>query len=96
MPPIIPHDKANHAIYGAVIFLAVLLVAHQLLPAYQIHIAAAAVVLMAVGKEVSDAVANILVTGNFKVGPHGVEALDAVATCVGGVLAALPLFIIKL
>jgi hypothetical protein len=39
----------------------------------------------------SDAWANYRATGTP---PHGVELLDAVATCAGGVLAALPLFII--
>jgi hypothetical protein len=89
--PSLPQDKANHLAYGAVIFSVALLAAHHLVPSHQVLIAGLVVLFMAVGKEANDAWINYKATG---APPHGVELLDAVATCAGGVLAALPLFII--
>jgi hypothetical protein len=94
--PQLPTDKANHLFYGAVMFNFALLVAHFAFPAHQVLIACAFTVFMAIGKEISDAVINLRATGNPMRGPHGVEVLDAVATCAGGVLVALPLLITKL
>jgi hypothetical protein len=82
--PQLPADKANHAIYGAVIFDACFLLTKNLL------VSLVVVVVIAVLKEISDAVINWRATGDPMHGPHGVEVLDAVATCFGGVLAALP------
>jgi hypothetical protein len=62
-----------------------------LLVAHSVLVAGLVVLVFAVGKEASDAWANYKATGTP---PHGVELLDAVATCAGGALAALPLFII--
>jgi len=93
--PIIPQDKANHAIYGAAIFSAALLVAHHFVPIFQIYIAAAAVVLAAFGKEAADRLANLHAQQAGLPAPHGVEMMDAVATCAGGVLAALPMIILE-
>lgn len=94
--PQLPADKANHLFYGAVFFNSALLVAHFAFPANQVLIACAFTIFMALGKEVSDAVINWRATGDPMHGPHGVEVLDAVATCAGGALAALPLLITKL
>ena len=93
MLPSLPQDKANHLAYGAAIFSVALLAAHHLMPSHQVLIAGLVVLFMAVGKEANDAWINYKATGNPMQGPHGVELLDAVATCSGGVLAALPLFI---
>lgn len=93
--PIIPHDKALHVIYGAVVFCAAMLAAHLLVPSYQLQIAAAAVVVVAVGKEAADRLANWRAARAGLPAPHGVEMMDAVATCAGGVLAALPLLILE-
>lgn len=93
--PIIPQDKANHAVYGAVIFCAVFALAHQFVPIYQAHIAAAAVMLAAFGKEAVDRLANWRAARAGLPMPHGVEMMDAVATCAGGVLAALPMIILE-
>jgi hypothetical protein len=93
--PIIPQDKANHAVYGAVIFCAVFALAHQFVPIYQAHIAAAAVMLAAFGKEAADRLANWRAARAGLPMPHGVEMMDAVATCAGGVLAALPMIILE-
>jgi hypothetical protein len=92
--PIIPQDKANHAIYGAAIFSAALLVAHHFVPLFEIYAAAAAVVLAAFGKEAADRLANWRAARAGLPAPHGVEMMDAVATCAGGALAALPLIIL--
>jgi len=82
--PQLPTDKANHAIYGALIFNVAFFVSHSFAIAFGV------VVFMAVAKEISDAVINWRATGDPMHGPHGVEFLDAAATCFGGVLAALP------
>ena len=82
--PIFPVDKANHAIYGALIFDACFLIT------YSAIVAGCVVAFFAVFKEVSDAIINWRTTGDPMHGPHGVEVLDAAATCFGGVLAALP------
>jgi Fe2+ transport system protein B len=87
--PQLPTDKANHAIYGAVIFNVAFFASHSL------AIASGVVAFMAVAKEISDAVINWRATGDPMHGPHGVEFLDAVATCFGGVLAALPLVVLR-
>lgn len=89
---LIPHDKANHAIYGAAValvaqialFLALRLTnldAHGIRPK---DAGLAAAVAFGVGKEAVDAVINYRATGSFKSGPHGVEPMDAVATALGG------------
>jgi hypothetical protein len=94
--PSLPQDKANHLTYGAAIFSVALLLAHFVHPDYQIAIAGLTVVFIAFAKEANDARINWQTTGNPMQGPHGVELLDAIATIVGGVLAALPLFIIQI
>ena len=85
--PQLPTDKANHALYGALIFSIALIVIQS--PIF----AMVAVLIAAIGKEISDAALNWRATGNPMHGPHGVEIFDAVATAAGGVLAALPLII---
>jgi len=87
--PQLPTDKANHAIYGAVIFNVAFLLTRSLL------VSLCVVAVIAVFKELSDAVINWRATGAPMHGPHGVEFLDAAATCFGGVLAALPLVVLR-
>lgn len=82
---IIPHDKALHIIYGAIIFV----VAHIFMSPLM---AFAAVVFVGLAKEAHDAWVNWQATGDIQRGPHGVEFMDWIATICGGVLAALPLF----
>lgn len=93
--PVIPQDKANHALYGAVIFCAVFALAHRFVPLFEIYAAAAVVVLAAFGKEAVDRLANWRAARAGLPAPHGVEVMDAAATCAGGVLAALPLIILE-
>ena len=94
--PSLPQDKANHLAYGAAIFSVVLLLAHFAYPDYQIAIAGLTVVFIAFAKEANDARINWQATGKLTQGPHGVELWDAVATISGGILAALPLFILQI
>ena len=91
--PQLPQDKANHALTGAVIFSAALGAATLAAPSHAVLIAGAAVLLAAVGKEISDWVINRRAIARGAQPTHGVELLDAVATCFGGLLAALPLWI---
>jgi hypothetical protein len=93
--PQLPTDKANHLFYGAVMFSAALFIAHLAAPGHQVAFASAFVIFMAVGKEASDALINWRSTGDPMHGPHGVEFYDALATCAGGALAALPLLIMN-
>lgn len=90
MLPIIPQDKANHFAYGAATFTATYtLTAFQQLPA--LPIAAAAVALVAFGKEALDWLSNRRARAAGFPAPHGVELLDALATLAGGALCAIPL-----
>ena len=83
MLPILSQDKANHAVYGAAIFtVTYALMAFQRLPA--LEIASAAVVLLAIGKEVYDRANRAT---------HTPDPLDALATIAGGALCAIPLLV---
>jgi hypothetical protein len=85
--PQFPQDKANHAIYGALIFNFAYYITHSIVVAFCV------VTFIALAKEASDAMINYRATKDPMHGPHGVEFLDAVATCFGGILAGLPLII---
>lgn len=79
----IAHDKALHIVVGSAIFSAVY-VACTLAGLPALHIAAGAVVLAAVGKEVYDRIHR---------DRHTPDPLDALATIAGGVVCALPLLV---
>lgn len=91
--PELPLDKANHALYGAAIFNVIFALVTFFHGPYPLYIALGVVALCAMLKEASDAWLNYRATGNPMTGPHGVEALDALATFGGGVLCALPLIV---
>lgn len=83
MLPIIPQDKANHIVYGSVIFTAAYVIfGFAGLPA--LPIAAGAVVVLAVAKEIYDRAHRAT---------HTPDPMDALATIAGGALAALPLLV---
>lgn len=83
MLPLIPQDKANHIVYGAVIFAAAYaLFTFAGLPA--LPIAAGMVVIAAVAKEMWDRAHKET---------HTPDPLDALATIAGGVVVALPLLV---
>lgn len=83
--PSLPQDKANHFIYGAVIYVAAFGVLTALKqPAT--YYALAVVALFGVGKEIVDYLQN-----RYEGARHGVEGLDAFATIAGGAVCAVPL-----
>lgn len=84
MLPQLPADKANHLLYGALIFNAAL-------PLSDAFVALALVAALAIGKEVSDWLSNHRARAAGLPAPHGVEVMDALATLAGGVLCFLPL-----
>ena len=79
MMPQLPADKANHAIYGALIFLLALAILRRPDVAYGLVVAAA------VGKEALDWLSN----QRSERPTHGVEWFDALATCAGGAVPLL-------
>lgn len=92
--PQLPHDKAQHALYGAAIFAlahaAATLSGHT---QFALHAGAALTVAVAVGKEVLDHMANARAHNAGLLQPHSVEAMDVIATVAGGALVALPLVV---
>jgi len=84
MLPSLPQDKANHAVYGALIFNAAL-------PLSDAFVALALVAVLAVAKEAVDWLSNHRARAAGLPAPHGVEVMDALATLAGGVLCAIPL-----
>lgn len=86
--PLIPQDKANHAIYGALAF-AIGAAASHLLPIVPAVIAGLVVcAVVAVGKEGLDWWLNRRAVAAGEAPPHGVEVRDALATLAGGVVVA--------
>jgi hypothetical protein len=79
MMPQLPADKANHAVYGALIFLIGFAITRRMDVSYGL------VVLAAVGKEALDWLSN----QRSERPTHGVEWLDALATCAGGAVPLL-------
>ncbi len=93
MLPQLPQDKANHALTGVAIFSGALMFGRLAAPSHALLIAGAAVLIAAVGKEISDWTINRRLRASGAQPTHGVELYDALATCFGGALAALPLWI---
>jgi hypothetical protein len=81
--PQLPVDKANHALYGALLSLALyaLLLPHT---HFAHHFALAGAVLLGLAKEAADQIANLAAERAGRPPPHGVELLDALATAAGG------------
>ena len=77
--PLLPQDKANHFLYGALVA--------AVTSCFDIRAALLAIVVVGVGKEVSDW------WQNKRGGRHGVEFMDAVATICGGLVVIAPQFI---
>lgn len=87
MMPSLPQDKANHFVYGAVIY-AVVFGVLALLKMPATYYAFAVVALFGVGKEIVDYLQN-----RYQGAHHGIEALDALATIAGGAVCAVPLLL---
>lgn len=79
----LPQDKANHAIYGAVIACVLLMLGVS--PTASLL----CVAVVGAGKEIADWAINRM--AGLRV--HGVEFLDFVATVAGGLLVVLPEFV---
>jgi len=103
--PVIPEDKANHMVYGAVIagigstvsMLTILLFFNTVWQPWQHSISATLGILCSIfagsAKEFLDNRNNIK---NIALGlppVHGVETLDIVATVQGGIISMIPLII---
>ena len=82
--PLVPQDKANHAIYGAVIALAVYAVTLALLVPYAALVGLCAAVGMGLAKEALDRWQNLQASRAGQPPPHGVEFWDFAATSLGG------------
>lgn len=89
---VIPHDKANHALYGALIFsVTFAAVIFFVEPITAILTALGLVVVIAAGKEIRDRHINWRSEQRGQAGTQGVEAMDAIATILGGLIAAIPI-----
>lgn len=75
--PLLPQDKANHAIYGALIALVVGVVLTR-------EWGLVAAIGMGALKEASDYALNRRAIARGELPPHGVEAYDLIATSLGG------------
>lgn len=87
--PLLPQDKANHACYGAVIFLLAVFVAQQLDLASPTIIALVFVACVGALKELADYLLNRRAIAAGLPPPHGVEFLDFAATTLGGFVCFL-------
>lgn len=84
MLPSLPQDKANHVVYGMVVFIAALFALVWFRVPYAAYAALAITAGVGLLKEAVDAWENHKATGDWRTGPHGVEGMDAVATAGGG------------
>ena len=87
--PSLSQDKANHAIWGAILALGVYVVASVLHIPLAAELGLVAAIGAAVAKEVTDKLANIKAAKLGLPAPHGVEVYDAVATIAGGLIIYL-------
>jgi hypothetical protein len=87
--PNLPQDKANHAIWGAILAFSVYVIASVLDIAFAAELGLFTAVGAAIAKEVTDKLANITATKLGLPAPHGVEVYDAVATIAGGLIIYL-------
>lgn len=89
MIPLIPQDKANHAIYGAVIALAAYAVALAGHNPHAAVIGLAAAATIGALKELADWLLNRRAISAGLPPPHGVEFWDFGATTIGGAVVCL-------
>jgi hypothetical protein len=91
---VLSQDKANHIVYGTIIFNAALCLAILFGIGSELLIASIAVIAFAFGKELVDYIRNKIDIGNGRFPNHTVDWLDAAATIFGGILAILPIYIL--
>jgi hypothetical protein len=90
MLPTIPHDKALHLVYGAVVYTAAAVVMSLAgFPHFAHQVAAFAVIVAAFGKEGADYYANWKARKQGSIPTHGVELADLICTLLGGSLCGL-------
>jgi len=87
--PNLPQDKANHAIWGAILAFGVYVIASVLNIAFAAELGLFTAVGAAIAKEVTDKLTNINAIKLGLPAPHGVEVYDAVATIAGGLIIYL-------
>ena len=87
--PYLPQDKANHALYGALVALAVLALFTVLGIQPATFYALGAAVIAGAGKEVVDRLDNLRAEEHGQAPPRGVELWDALATWAGGLIVFL-------
>ena len=85
MLPLIPQDKANHFAYGTAVAIMAKVATQFYLPEYSQFAGVVASSIVGVLKEIVDFVLNKLAERKGLPPPHGVEAMDAFATALGGV-----------
>lgn len=93
MLPLIPQDKANHACYGALIFLLSAFIAHAGDVTHIALIALLSTIAAGALKEALDWMENRQATADGHEPVHSVELLDVVATSLGGLACYLSTFI---
>lgn len=82
--PQLPQDKANHWVYGSLIYLTFFtLFSFLSLPLIE-FLSLGVVITFAVAKELADWMINERLVEDNKQPTHGVEFLDALATIAGG------------
>jgi hypothetical protein len=98
MLPQLPLDKANHYVYGSLIFTVSFAVLFHVGLATVLCLWAALAItgLLSVGKEILDWVKNKMAIKAGLPPPHVVEPADALATFAGGLVAAIPVMLLLL
>lgn len=84
--PVIPGDKANHIVYGAVIAAIGAIIAHKYLSLHIGEFSMLLVIACGFLKEAADWISNKLAIRAGRPPVHGVEGWDFVATVCGGLL----------
>ena len=93
--PMLPQDKANHVVYGAVTALVVILACWLVGNPHWLLASLIAVVIVAIGKEAVDRLRNAKAEEAGLPPKHGVEWMDVVATLAGGLMVVLPCLMVK-
>ena len=94
-PPAVPQDKANHFLYGSVISAVVAGAVAFKYPAWSGHAGLVAAAAAAALKEWVDYEENKDLERHDLEPTHGVEVLDWVYTTAGGLVAAVPYYLLK-
>ena len=91
MLPMLPADKANHVLYGGLVFIVVAylaaMIGHSTARARLAGLLAAAA--FGLGKEARDWFANRKAVAAGEAPAHGVDGMDVLATAAGGALCWL-------